>query len=656
MSQPPRVVSNRTCPSCQSSLPDDAAYCAQCGSATHTQIIGEGNATSRSDSASYESQPDLLQKALGPNYELGRLIGRGGYAEVFRVRDRKLNRDLAIKVLRPDLIMTPSLLTRFRREAQAVAALRHPAIVPVYDVGESDGICYIVMPLIEGESLKAVLQRQRRLPIAEVQRIVFEAAGALAVAHQASVVHRDIKPENIMLEGKERQIRLMDFGIAKAVDSGEKDLTGTGVVVGTPQYMSPEQATGEPNIDHRSDQYSLAVVAYQMLAGRAPFEGETARAIIAKQLLDQPPPLASLIENVPAPIVAALHRALQKHPQDRFDTITDFAAALLDPGYVNPPTLDPPQLHRRRWIPWLAGSLAAGLLAGWGLIHWWPTPTGISAPLPPAQPQPPQVNAQAPVPRNDGPSSTLPVARVNPGRDSPNRVATATPAPAPAGADSTPIGPAPGCAALYDLRDWDRALAKCIGEAQAGNTRASRLTAELLTEGLGTTVDSVRATGFFEQAARGGDGEAAWWLGRRYENRDPSRSTEMYLRAAEARVTRAYAVTGRRLDDGLGTARDPERAALWFEKAALGGDIDSQLRLAEMYARGRGVARSDLAAFHWNQLAAIANNPEAQYRLARAFLDGKGTRKSEAEGMKWLRAAAEAGQAEAKKDLGKRRD
>ena len=285
-------MSTRNCPTCETPLPRDAAYCALCGSPTATQVIGEAPDvhTGPSLSTSYENAPERLRRALGPNFELGRLIGRGGYAEVFAIRDLKLKRELAVKVLRPDLIVTSALLERFRREALAVAALQHPAIVPVYDVGEADGICYILMPLIKGESLKAILQRQRRLPIEEVQRIVLEAANALAVAHQANVVHRDIKPENIMLEGADRHVRLMDFGIAKAVDSSEKELTGTGVVVGTPQYMSPEQASGEPNIDHRSDQYSLAVVAYQMLAGRAPFDGETARAIIAKQLLDQPPP------------------------------------------------------------------------------------------------------------------------------------------------------------------------------------------------------------------------------------------------------------------------------------------------------------------------------------------------------------------------------
>lgn len=660
MSEPPRAASSRPCPSCQSPLPDDAAYCAQCGSATHTQIIGETTPTRGAFSASYERQPERLRQALGPNYELVRLIGRGGYAEVFQIHDRKLNRELAIKVLRPDLIVTPSLLARFRREAQAVAALRHPAIVPVYDVGESDGICYILMPLIEGESLKAVLQRQRRLPIAEVQRIVREAAGALAVAHQAGVVHRDIKPENIMLEGPEQAVRLMDFGIAKAVDSGDKDLTGTGVVVGTPQYMSPEQASGEPNVDHRSDQYALAVVAYQMLAGRAPFEGETARAIIAKQLLDQPPPLEALVENVPAPIVAALHRALQKQPPKRFDSIGDFAAALSDAGYVNPPDLDPVPVRKTRWLPWLAGAVTLGLLAAWIVVRSWPAPDLGGGPLPPAQPTRPPVipppiatPTERPAPAPNAPAGS------RPGRDTAvtaGRTGGAPIPPPPVRPDSTPVVSIPACAVLIEQRDWDRAMSRCLDEARSGNARSARLAGELLSSGRGGSVDSTRAVELYEQALRAGDGEAAWWLGRWYESRDPTNATEMYLKAAEARMTRAYPVIGRRLDDGLGTARDPARAAMWFERAAQGGDIDSQLRLGEMYARGRGVARNDSAAFHWNQQAATANNPEAQYRIARALLEGRGTPKSEAEGIRWLRLAADAGHAEARKELARRKD
>ena len=326
-----RDVSSRACPTCQTPLPDAAAFCSQCGDATATQILGEAppdEGERGRPSASYALEPSRLVRALGANWELGRLIGRGGYAEVFAVRDLRLKRELAIKVLRPDLIVTQALLARFRREAEAVAALRHPQIVPVYDVGETDGIAYIVMPLIRGESLQAALRRDGPFPVAEVIRIVTEAANALAAAHAAGVIHRDIKPENIMLEGPERRVLLMDFGIAKAMDVSENDLTGTGVIVGTPQYMSPEQASGDPGIDHRTDQYSLAVVAYQMASGKVPFDGETARAVMARQLLEEPPRLSTVQKAAPPPFVAALHRAMQKSPARRFASIREFAGRL----------------------------------------------------------------------------------------------------------------------------------------------------------------------------------------------------------------------------------------------------------------------------------------------------------------------------------------
>ena len=160
-----------------------------------------------------------LKEALGKHYELQELIGRGGFAEVFKVRDQWLKRDLALKAIRPDLVVSETLMARFRREAEAVANLRHPHIVPIYDIGEAEGIMYILMPLIKGESLKSLLVRDGRRPIQEARRILLEAAGALGSAHEAGIVHRDIKPENIMLEGKSRRVLVMDFGIAKVMDA-----------------------------------------------------------------------------------------------------------------------------------------------------------------------------------------------------------------------------------------------------------------------------------------------------------------------------------------------------------------------------------------------------------------------------------------------------
>ncbi len=655
------TVSTRTCPTCETPLPRDAAYCALCGSPTTTEVIGETQAFRTGPaSTSYEHAPDRLRQALGPNIELGRLIGRGGYAEVFAIRDLKLKRDLAVKVLRPDLIVTPGLLERFRREALAVAALQHPAIVPVYDVGEADGICYILMPLIRGESLKAVLQRQRRLPIEDVQRIVLEAANALAVAHQANVVHRDIKPENIMLEGPERHVRLMDFGIAKAVDSSEKELTGTGVVVGTPQYMSPEQASGEPNIDHRSDQYSLAVVAYQMLAGRAPFDGETARAIIAKQLLDPAPPLASLVEDLPLHIAAALHRAMQKNAKYRFDSIKDFAAALKNPGYVGPisePTPAPPPPKRPpKWAPWIAAAVATVVLVAVAVTQWRPrapspsSPTAVrdSTPIigPPSMPQAATTRVVSIPPRTKpGPPDTGIKVAVDP----------ATAVGSQPDSSAAPATPPPSCQALYGRGDLDRALVVCEARANEGDVGSSRTVGLMLDR----RSETERAVSFFKKAADGGDPESQMWMAERLEPSEPTEATKLYRAAANSNWKPAYPIIARRLQSGIGTAVNETEALRWYLLAADGGDSRSQVELAQLYSTSRNrTIRSDSAARVWLFKAASGSSPnhEAQYRLAMIYLEGRGVKKSEETGKEYLKLAADAGHLEATKELKKRTD
>ncbi|HTL06411.1 MAG TPA: serine/threonine-protein kinase, partial [Gemmatimonadales bacterium] len=324
----------RLCPSCNTQLPEVAQYCYVCGSATPPAIdkmtgeilLPEGIAPTATASA------DMIRKlkdSLGKHYELGTLIGRGGFAEVFQVRDLWLKRDLALKAIRPDLVVSETLLARFRREAEAVAALRHPSIVPIYDIGEAEGIMYILMPLIKGESLKSLLVRDGRRPINEARRILLEAASALASAHEAGVVHRDIKPENIMLEGKSRRVLVMDFGIAKVMDAaGDSTLTSSGTIVGTPHYMSPEQASGDPHLDHRTDQYSLAVVGYHMLTGSVPFEGENTRAILFKQMMESPRSMRELVPEVPEGLMGAVSRGMAKEPADRYPDIEAFSAAL----------------------------------------------------------------------------------------------------------------------------------------------------------------------------------------------------------------------------------------------------------------------------------------------------------------------------------------
>ncbi len=267
-----------------------------------------------------------LAGALADRYRFERQLGAGGMASVFLAEDLKHHRRVAVKVLRPELAASLGA-ERFLREIETTAGLRHPHILPLYDSGEAAGLLYYVMPLVEGESLADRLQRDRQLPVEEALRIALEVADALQYAHGRHVVHRDIKPGNILLEGGHAVVA--DFGIARAVSAaGGTRLTDTGIAVGTPAYMSPEQAAGERDVDGRSDVYALACVLFEMLAGQPPFTGATAEVVVRQHLTVDAPPVTQHRPAVPAVVATALQRALAKNPADRFPSVSEFAAVL----------------------------------------------------------------------------------------------------------------------------------------------------------------------------------------------------------------------------------------------------------------------------------------------------------------------------------------
>jgi eukaryotic-like serine/threonine-protein kinase len=271
-------------------------------------------------------RPLQPQTLLGGRYRLEREIGRGGMAIVWLAQDLKLSREVAVKVLLGELAfaMGPE---RFRREIDVVSRLSHPNILPIDDYGEVDGQLYYVMPFISGETIQKRLERERQLNVQEAVRIAAEVASALDYAHRQGIVHRDIKPENILLQDGEALVA--DFGIARAItDGGGAKLTSTGVTLGTPTYMSPEQAMADPNIDGRSDIYSLGCVLYEMLAGQPPFSGPTAQAIIARHQLDEAPSLTIVRGTIPEEVEDVVMQALAKLPADRYADAGEMADEL----------------------------------------------------------------------------------------------------------------------------------------------------------------------------------------------------------------------------------------------------------------------------------------------------------------------------------------
>ena len=273
--------------------------------------------------------PARLGRALGDHYTIEGEIGRGGMGVVYRARDERLQRRVAIKVLPPELAFQKDIRQRFTREAQTAARLSHPHIVPIHTVGEGEGLVFFIMGYVDGESLNQRLKRRGPLPAEEARRIIKETADALSAAHAVSIIHRDIKPDNILLEGTRGRVMVTDFGIAKALSSSSgATLTGAGVAIGTPSYMSPEQAAGESEIDGRSDLYSLGIVSYQILTGDLPFTAPTVAGILMKQITEPAPLVTDSRPDLPDDLALAVSRCLEKDPENRWPSADSLRRAL----------------------------------------------------------------------------------------------------------------------------------------------------------------------------------------------------------------------------------------------------------------------------------------------------------------------------------------
>jgi serine/threonine-protein kinase len=317
------------CLKCHTPLPDNSKFCFACGA----DQTGGGTATSTS--AELQGLQVRLQRIVEGKYKIERMVGKGGMGAVFLAHDLTLDREVAIKVLPPDISQDPKVIQRFQQEAKTAAKLDHTNIIPIYRVESEGGLNYFVMKFVAGTSLEDVLEQKQALTSDYIQRVLWEAACALGHAHQRSIVHRDVKPANIMFDHDGR-VMLTDFGISKALQAASA-FTGTGMIIGTPHYMAPEQAKGQ-QVDGRADQYSMGVVGYRMITGQLPFGGDSVHTILYKHIFEPAPRTSSIRQDMPPHLSEAISRALAKEPDQRYPTMEDFATAVWPEQPVTAPT------------------------------------------------------------------------------------------------------------------------------------------------------------------------------------------------------------------------------------------------------------------------------------------------------------------------------
>ncbi len=375
------------CQNCGNSIPDGSTVCPLCQKAISPSApavatgaltppdglaLGPSPVTTPGDAAAPPPQPAQLdalaarlQQAIGDQYRVEGTLGAGGFAVVYLVRDLNLKRKLAVKVLSPDLITSKTVMERFRREAETVAQLSHPHIVPLHFIGQREDLLYLAMECIGGGSLADRIEKEGKLQVDEVARILREVASALDHAHRRGVVHRDIKPHNVLIEAETGRTLVTDFGIARTTEGSS--LTASGMMVGTPAYLSPEQVTGA-TADHRADLYALGVMGYEMLTGQPPFTGPTPTAVLMKRLTGAPTPVEKIRGDVPQALRDVIEGCLAQDPAERFQSGAEIVRALggQTPTSGSHPTTEMRRranARQKRRTPLLAAGAAAVLVA-----------------------------------------------------------------------------------------------------------------------------------------------------------------------------------------------------------------------------------------------------------------------------------------------------
>jgi len=368
------------CSQCDAELPEDSFFCPNCGTPSEGFELDELLASSASDPTGFL---DRLRKALAGEFVIIRELGRGGMGRVYLAHEIALDRRVAMKVLPPAFADNADIVQRFQREASTAGKLTHPNIVPVFQVSDREGLYFFTMPYVAGPNLRQILRQTPQLTFDVARRYLRDAADALNYAHVQGVVHRDIKPENMMMEGsRDGRLMLTDFGIAKAMGTGTT-LTRPGDLLGTPYFMSPEQCEEAEGIDGRSDQYSLGLVGYEMLAGRFPFTADSLAGIVYKHVHEYPEPLATVRPEVPTDLQQVIERAIRKDPDERFASMAEFQAALdkkgarsvaVDRSPVVATSSKPPS--RRRWVAVAVVALAIVAGATFAWRQWGASPDG----------------------------------------------------------------------------------------------------------------------------------------------------------------------------------------------------------------------------------------------------------------------------------------